>query len=238
MPETLPKDKRVPVKVHALIKQYWNVITNMRFVLFMTILGLIFGGWISWISAGSLLIIETFQYSAVAFGVFQALIFAAYILGARSVKKLLEKHDAHAIVQFGLMITLSGGILLLFMAFLFPNHLYPFLFGLSIYSYGSALCFSPLNRIIIETSNEPMGVRVALFTVFLTAFAALGSAMAGIFFTGTVPSLAYLIAGAIIIACILRLCANFERRIFFPIALQANTGKEEHNKSHNDETNA
>jgi len=93
------------------------------------------------------------------------------------------------------------------MAIYFPDTLYPFLIAMMIYSFGSALCFAPLNRIIIETSSEPMGIRVALFTVFLTGFAALGSGMASVFFDGSIVSLAWLIMGASVLACSMKIIA-------------------------------
>jgi hypothetical protein len=49
-----------------------------------------------------------------------------------------------------------------------------------------------------------MGVRVALFTVFLTGFAALGSGLASLFFNGSIASLSYLIAISIIISCLMK----------------------------------
>jgi Bcr/CflA subfamily drug resistance transporter len=205
MPETLPSDKRQPIHWGQLITSYWRVLTNLHFMLLMFVLGFIFAGWIAWIAAGSLLIIENFHYSAIAFGWIQALIFAAYIVGNHMVKYLLDWLGVNKLIYVGLLITLGGGLALLAAAYLFPSTLYPFLGAMMVYSFGSALCFSPLNRSIIETSKQPMGVRVALFTVFLTSFAALGSAMSGLFFDGTLVSLAYLISVAIIIACIMML---------------------------------
>jgi DHA1 family multidrug/chloramphenicol efflux transport protein-like MFS transporter len=76
---------------------------------------------------------------------------------------------------------------------------------MTLYSIGSALCFAPLNRSIIETSNEPMGTRVAFFTAMWQGFASLGSLMASVFYNGSISSIAYPIAAAILIACLFKM---------------------------------
>lgn len=203
MPETHTPEKRQPIHLPLLINQYIGVLTNRRFMLLMFALGFIFAGWIVWIAAGSLLIIENFHYSAIAFGWIQALIFAIYIFGNRLVKYLIDSLGVKRLIALGLALTLLGGILMLLSAMVLPQDLHAFLAALMVYSLGSALCFAPMNRTIIESSQEAMGIRVALFAVFLTSFAALGSAMSGLFFNGTLISIGYLMCAAIVIACLM-----------------------------------
>lgn len=205
MPETHPREKCVPIRLTTLFKSYAAILLNLQFMSKMVILGLIFAGWIAWISAGPLLVIKSFHFSEIAFGIIQVCIFAAFIFGNRLVKYLLDWLGLTSLINWGLGITLCGGILLLLLAVWFPQTLYPFLIAMLIYSFGSALCFAPLNRSIIESSDQPMGMRVALFAVFLTSFAVIGSALAGQFFNGTLLSLAYIIATAIVLAAFLRL---------------------------------
>lgn len=206
MPETLAPENRQPIHLLSLIRNYGHVIINVRFMLLMFVLGLIFTGFIAWISAGSLLVIQQFQYSAIAFGVIQAIIFSAYIIGNHWVKYLLEWIGIKYLIRTGLIITFSGGLLMLLFAILLPDSLYAFLLAMTLYSFGSSLCFAPLNRSIIEESDEAMGIRVAVFTVFLTMSAALGSALSSIFYDGSIASLAYIITTVITLSCLLYLC--------------------------------
>lgn len=205
MPETHPAENRLPIHLGNLFRHYGRILTNPRFVLLMAVLGFIFGGFIVWIAAGPLLVIESFHYTPLAFGLIQAVIFAAYIFGNRLIKLLLERVSIKYLIWSGLLCTLCGGVLLLLFAIIFPHYLSPFLLAMSIYSFGSALCFAPLNRSIIESSHEPMGIRVALFTVCWTGFAVLGSLVAGHFYNGTVMSLSCPIAIAIMISCVMML---------------------------------
>lgn len=205
MPETLTEQNRQPIHFKSLAKSYARVFTNAQFMMLMCVLGLMFTGFIAWITAGSLLVIESFHYSAVAFGVIQAIIFAAYILGNRLVKILMDKIGVALLIRVGLMTTLTGGLLMFYQAVQSPDSLYAFLTGMTIYSFGASLCFSPLNRSIIESSSELMGIRVAVFTIFLTIFGSLGSALASFYFTGTIASLAYIIAAVSVVSCFIML---------------------------------
>lgn len=205
MPESHPPATRGNDNLLILFKSYGKIIININFIQCMSTLGFIFGGWIVWITAGPLLIIESFHRTPLAFGFIQAIIFAVYILGNRCIKYLLARMEVASIIHLGLITTLAGGLLVFGLAVIFPMRLYPFLVGMLLYSFGSALCFAPLNRTIIESSNEPMGIKVAMFTVFLTTFAVLGSIASSIFFTGSVISLSCLITMAIVIAFLLKL---------------------------------
>lgn len=209
MPETLPIEKRHPIHLKTLFKHYGAILTNKKFMLLMFVLGFIFCGFIAWITAGPLLVIESFHYNAIFFGILQAIVFAAYIYGNRWVSYLLDKLGILVLIRLGLIITLCGGLLVLMSGQFFPNSLYPFIMAMTIYSFGSALCFSPLNRSIIETSTEPMGVRVALFTVFLMLFAVLGSGLASIFFNGSILSLSFIITLSIVLACLMNVASLF-----------------------------
>lgn len=202
MPETRLLSQRQPISPSLLFRQYANIFSNRKFLLLMCSMGLLMGGFIVWISAGALLVMSSFHYSALGFGLFQALVFVFYILGNRLVKTLMEKMDVTRLISFGLAISCVGGILLAVFAILFPMGLYEFIIALSIYSFGTALCFPALNRTIIETSDEPMGMRVALFTVLLMLFGMLGSLIAGRFFDGSVASLALPIACGSVLAVI------------------------------------
>ena len=60
------------------------------------------------------------------------------------------------------------------------------------------------HRLIIETSNQPMGIRVALFTAGLMGCGVLGSGIASIVYNGTPFSLGIIITIGIIAACLLQ----------------------------------
>lgn len=201
MPETLAVDKRHPLHFKKILSQYWQVVSNLQFILLMSTLGCIFGAFIAWVATGPLLVIDSLQFSAIAFGWMQAAVFIAYILGSHAVNILMTKHDADRLIHAGLVICIVGGIGSWLAAVLWPLQFYLFLLSVIIFSFGSALCFAPLNRLIIETSEQPMGSRVAMFTTGLMVAGTLGSAIASLLYDGSSVSLAEIIAVGVVAAC-------------------------------------
>jgi Bcr/CflA subfamily drug resistance transporter len=204
MPETLLPENRQPLHLGSLLKNYWAVCTNRVFIRLCLIFGFVFAGFIAWLSAGPLLVIESYHYSVVIYGFIQSAVFTAYIAGNSVVNKLLETREAPQLVNIGLAITMVGGLLMLPATIMFPQQFYLFLIAMIIYSFGAAISFAPLNRLTIESSDQPMGIRVAMFTVGFTLFGVLGSAIASLIDIGTTLPLAILIALSITIACVLR----------------------------------
>lgn len=208
MPETLKKEQQNKIHLPTLLKSYQKIITNFRFMALTSVLGCIFAGFITWIAAGPLLVIEIFQHSAIAFGLFQLAIFIAYIIGNYLVRYLVEKIKIGHLLKWGMSISQVGVLMMLISSFFFPQFLYGFIFSMMIFAFGTAFCFPLLNRMIIESSQEPMGIRVSLFTVFLTLFSSLGSAVSGFFFSGTIFSLACLVASFVVMAYVFYFFVN------------------------------
>jgi DHA1 family multidrug/chloramphenicol efflux transport protein-like MFS transporter len=204
MPETLEADTKQSLHPGKVFAKYWQVFANRNFILLMATLGCTFAGFISWITAAPLLVIESMKYSVISFGWMQAAVFAAYIYGSHLVNKLLQYRDATQLVNLGLLVSLVAGLFISFFAYYMPDKFYLFLIAIIIYSFGSALCFAPLNRMIIETSDQPMGIRVALFTAGLMGCGVLGSGIASVVYNGTSFSLGVIITVGIVLAFILQ----------------------------------
>jgi len=211
MPETLTDEKRHPLHLKKILSQYWQVVTNIQFLLLMSVLGCIFGAFIAWVSTGPLLVIESLKFSAIAFGWMQAAVFIAYIFGSHVVNVLMVKHDAYRLIHAGLVISIFGGVGSWLAAVIWPEQFYLFLLSVIVFSFGSALCFAPLNRLIIETSEQPMGSRVAMFTTGLMIAGTLGSAIASVLYDGSSVSLAGMMAVGVIMACGLQIAARYSR---------------------------
>jgi Bcr/CflA subfamily drug resistance transporter len=204
MPETLHDDKRQPLKIHAIMRGYWLVLSNRNFLILMTIVGCTFAGFIAWITAAPLLVIEVYKFTQIDFGWIQAAVFAAYIAGSYFVNYLLKTHEAQELLNKGLLVTLMGGLLVLLTSVLVPNRFFLFLTAIIIFSFGSGVSFAPLNRLVIETSDQAMGIRVALFTTGLMACSVFGSAGASILYNGTSFSFGAIITFGAVFAYLLK----------------------------------
>jgi len=206
--------ERQRLHLFSLIKKYGRVIINADFMLLMGVEGLIFGGFLSWVTSSPLLIMQNFNATPITYGITQSLVFGACMLGNYGVKKLLASHSVSFLARMGICIASIGGLSTLGTACCFPSNLPLFVLSMMLFSLGAGFCFPSLNRLIIETSNESMNIRVALFTVFQTGFGAMGSALSSLFFDGSLLSLSGIIVLPLMVAYGFGLLFMWRRKVF------------------------
>lgn len=204
MPETNPAENRQPIHFKFLLKDYYAVITNWKFTGLSLTFCFTFAGFIAWLTAAPFLVVDRFGKTALTFGLVQAIVFVFYVIANRFVKHLMEKIGPDKLIRLGLSITLIGGILSLIFAIMFPNSLSGLVIAMTIYSFGSGLSFPPLNRLAIEASDKPMGIRMAVSSTLMSGFGMLGALTVSIVYNATLASLAYILALTIIFACLVR----------------------------------
>lgn len=194
MPETLPVGKRHSLNLSLILQNYRKILANYRFMALVTVFGLLFCGFITWIAAGPFIVIDHFKYTPLMFGVFQTLIFSCYIVANNLVRRLIRRTAGKKLIELGLGICFAVGILSVPLAFKFPNFLYGIILVYMIYGLGSGFAFAPLNRMTVESSDAPMGSKMAIFSTFMSGFATLASILVGVFYNGTLMSLALILA--------------------------------------------
>lgn len=205
MPETNLYNHSYTLKIKPLFQNYKLIVKNMTFSRNTLVVCLNFSGMIIWIAAGPFLVINQFGYPILMFGLFQAMIFGSYILGAQIVNANISKFSIKSWVNWGLYIALTGSLLSVIVAILFPHLLIGLIVSLMIYSGGSALAFAPLQRIAIEASDQPMGARMAIFSSALSGAAAFASILVSIFYSNTLLSVAVILAVVMIFAVFIHL---------------------------------
>lgn len=207
MPESNPKENRLPLLFKNILYSYYLIIKNKNFMISTIVLCLIYGGLIAWLTMGPLLITESYQYSPLMFGVFQALIFSTFIVGNMLVKYVMKYFTINKTILIGLIITLIGSIISLTASYYDSQHIISFVIALMIFAGGSALQYGTLQRIAIEASREAMGLRMAIFSSCLGIAGVLSSAISSYIYDGTSIRLAYFL----LIAAIISLGLNFLR---------------------------
>lgn len=184
MPETC--ETAIPIEPKKIIKQYWLVLKNWQFMKPMTALSLLFGAMIAWIAAGPFLVIDSFHYSALAFGLLQGLVFGSFILGTQLVSRFIDKLSINKITKISIVLAFTGGLLSFVLSVLTAGYLINAVLPMMIFALGSGIGFPVFNRLAIEGSNESMGIKMALFASFMGISGLLGSIVISSFYTGTV----------------------------------------------------
>src|SRR5262249_31601541 len=139
MPETCKPNQRHPIHLGRIFSQYFAVLLNGSFITHTLTFCTIFGGMIAWIAAGPFLVIETFHYSVLWFGIFQAMIFACFILGTRMINRLIHKIKIEKMIRLGLNVSLLAGLGFILVSLWLPKNLISFIIILMLYAAGSGV---------------------------------------------------------------------------------------------------
>ncbi|MEM9242761.1 MAG: multidrug effflux MFS transporter [Pseudomonadota bacterium] len=206
MPETLPVQKRTNrIHLGEIIKQYKTVLFNLTFIMYALTMFLPIIGLVAWILVGPFLVVDHFHYSTLDYGMIQAFIFASYILGTKLVRKYASDHRNHLLINLGLSCSFIGVIAAVLIAYLLPNGLFYLIGSIMMILLGSGIAMPILNRLTLETSDAPMGVRVTIFSVIRMGSGFLGTICVPLFYNGTLLSTALIMFVFILIAVVLRI---------------------------------
>lgn len=186
--------------------QYQKILFNKSFILFLLMPGFLFAAMIAWIAAGPFLLIDRFHLGTIGFGFAQIFIFGSLIVSTRSVRFLMSKFTLHKITLMGTMLSSIGAIYALGSAILFPDQWMNTIIGMMLIAIRSGLLFPICQRLCIESSQEPMGSRIAISSLLIGVAGMSGSALISGFYDDTLLSFS-------IILCLL--CGvSFSLRIF------------------------
>lgn len=221
MPETAVQRESRSLNWGELKQQYAALLTNKQGMMLTLVMGFNMASFLVWITASPLLVIRAFSLSPIVYGWCQTAVFAANILGNVITKSMVENVGVDTLIRRGIKISLTG-VLLGLLSGLFESHsIMIFVMSVMVFAFGSGIAFAPLNRSIIESSSVPMGARVAVFTIFLTLACTIGSVLSGIFYNGTIFSIAVLMAILVVFGYII---FTFYYKQGEPYALDASQG--------------
>lgn len=181
MPETHPANKNHPIQPKLIVSQYGKILMNRRFIQRTLASCLLVGGIVAWLTAGPALVMEMFGYSPFAFGLFQLCIFGALILGTQSLKRFVDRYTLNTLITVGLTMSVFASLAALVLAIILPEYLPATIVGLMLFAGGTGLAFPSLNRIAIESSTAPMGLRVATFSTGTGLSSIVGSGIVTLF---------------------------------------------------------
>lgn len=201
MPESLPAEKRHPLNWRVTVKQYGDIIINLRFMGFCSLFCLPMVAAMAWLTAGPFMVMETWHYSTLMFGVIQTVVFGALVVGSYLVKPLMHRLGVLPLITFSTQLIAVSAVSAFVLTWIFPDILFSLILPLMVFMLGLAMMVSPAQRLAIESLTEPMGVRMAMFSSVWSFFGFLGSFLASTTYNGTLLWLAWImvIAAAIIV---------------------------------------
>lgn len=197
MPETNPH--KVPLNIKEILIDYLAISQSKTFLSYMLPFCLLFMAIICWVVESPFIIIKTYKMSVLEFGYIQAFVFGGFIAGAQATQTLVNKFEPLKIIHYGLLISVVSALLFM-LSCCFTTNLYWIVTLMMMICFGSSMAFSPLNRGAIESCNEPMGRRMAIFTSYMSFFGVIATALSTWFENDNVNHLSMLIGSSVILA--------------------------------------
>lgn len=176
MPETLSQQSH-QFSLGKCFKDYFSIITNLGFLKRALMFCALFAALISWIAATPFILITLHHFTPIHFGLIQMLVFGCFIIGNRSVKRLMQALPTHYLANIGMVLAVLTGVALLILTRLEINTLMPFIIAFMALGLSAGISFPVLNRLAIAASKAPMGSRMAVFSTLLSASGAIGSVL-------------------------------------------------------------
>jgi len=184
------QEEKKPVFINAL-KNYSKIFTNIFYIRYGCMYAMSIAGIIEWNIKSPSIIIGHYNNSAIFYGIYQGLVFGAFMLGSLFAKYLNYQDRRKSILFLGLLICSIGNILLLVLVRI-TDELIFFLPALLLYAFGTSMPLGLLNRYAIESSEEAAGMKMAVLSTLISVFVIFFHISVANFDLGNLPGLSLL----------------------------------------------
>jgi DHA1 family bicyclomycin/chloramphenicol resistance-like MFS transporter len=165
LPETLHMDERQPFEVRHLMRGYWQLTSNPRFLLLALASGVPFNGMFLYVLAAPAFLGELLQLEPTQFFWFFILTICGIMAGAWLSGTLAGKVPAKQQIKYGFVIMLSVSVLNLIANFLFQPHVSWALLPIAIFAFGWALMVPVVTLLVLDMYPERRGMASSLQAV-------------------------------------------------------------------------
>jgi MFS transporter, DHA1 family, multidrug resistance protein len=135
--ETLPKDKRTPLKMAKIANDFKQVGLSIPFWQTMLIVSLLFSAYIAFLSCISVFFVLELGVSKGALPFYQLLLLAAWLAGNLTFKQVLAKWGIQKVKMIGTGLFAFGGLILLIGGWLLPQSPLLPTIGMMLYAMGA-----------------------------------------------------------------------------------------------------
>lgn len=190
--ETHPADRRAAVSIAAIVKGYMRLLFDPWFIVPAASVSFVLGGLYTFFATAPAILMDGLGFSSLGLGLFFAttvfVVFAAGLLAPR----LAHHWGQRPVAMAGIVIALTGGILLL----AGPQTVTLFSLSLAVFLLGMGMV-NPLGTAI---TLQPFGHQAGTASALL-GFLQMGSAALAISIAGTLDVAAYTALGLVLASC-------------------------------------
>ncbi|MFD2176339.1 multidrug effflux MFS transporter [Veronia pacifica] len=188
LPESLPEEKRQPLKVGQVARNYLTVLKNGSFWANTLICGMIFGSYMVFVSSMSLVFINHFGIDKEVFPLFQFGILASFVLASINASRLMERVGLKTLRNVGFGISLLANLALYMLPDIWQENAYVVTGLMAIFGVGAGLCGGIFFSASMEACPEHTGISSSLVTSIRLALVAVLVDISSKYFDGTLAS--------------------------------------------------
>jgi DHA1 family bicyclomycin/chloramphenicol resistance-like MFS transporter len=200
------RSTRIPLNPAAIVRGYFGLIIDRRFLIPAATVSLIMGGLFAMFSAAPRVFIEALQFTPIQLGLFFAgtvmIVFAAGMLAT----KLAPRFGLDRSIQGGLLAAATGSIAVLLVSLFHPTFL-PFLAAMSVFLLGMGI----VNPLCTAQALSPFGEKAGAASALLGFWQMMGAAI-GVYLAATVSHEAMFALGIVLVVASLGAVALYSMR--------------------------
>jgi MFS transporter, DHA1 family, multidrug resistance protein len=197
--ETLTKEKRLPLQVNAILKDFKQAFSSLAFWQITIAISLLFAGYISFLSGTAVLFVVEFGMSKSVFPFIQAAILAAWVAGSLLLNRFIAKWGILRVKKTGIILCVTGGLGHVIAALIVPNDPYLLTSGMLFYAFGANWIIGLYFPEGMEILPKIKGITASLLTSARLLIAAMVVGLTSALYNATVYPLAAVILGTIVI---------------------------------------
>ena len=180
--ETHRPDGHVSIRPASIMRGYWSLFTDLRFIAPAGTIGLFMGALFAMFSVSPRVLIDGLGFSAIQVGLyFATTVFAVFASGMAAPRLAIRLGHGRATL-IGLGLAVIGGILLLLAHWAEPS-IWTYFIPVMVFLGG----FGMVNPLITATALQPFGDRAGLASALL-GFLQMAGASAGVMLTAAITS--------------------------------------------------
>ena len=201
IPESLPKERRIPLDLMGVLRNYRAVGTNKRVLGYIFTNAFSYSGMFCFLTSGSLVYTGVYGVAPKNFGYFFILNIGVMMVATFLSGRLVGKLGTERILRIGLLIQLIAGLWLALCA-LFHWGLWPVAFGVALYVGMVSIVSSNANAAVLELFPRTAGTANSLIGMFRFAIGAVIGAILALFSAETEMPMLFAIALNILVAIV------------------------------------
>ena len=207
LPESTTPDPGA-LKFKLIMKRYYAIITNRKFVIYAALAGVALGFVYAFITGAPFILISYFGVETQHFGYYQAAIVVSFFLGSLLATRLVDIWEASRVLNFGLVITVFGAILVVFLIFVGGLSSYSLAFGYLFIAFGIGPIFAVAPSKAMGAIDGSAGSAAAVFGSLEIGLSGVISAMVSVFHDGTPTPFGVVIGVTAFMAVVLAVLAH------------------------------